>query len=204
MFNPYKYMLEIRNNRILFQYLDNAAVHFSDTTGWTIHGYSDEGETEIYEIAGGLIRFTLPIKVPDFITKDILHKILDGLNTSMEGITTIAEEGGELFIEYHLHAIVDLDNKVLDKALMKFLEERKEIKQGFSSLKEDYEKMKDAFILNTIQNKAAPPPNPSGPPNTTEDMDSMDSLWNEMENIDKQLYDEDEDEDDLPFTDPAA
>lgn len=200
-YNPYDYMLEIRNNRILFQYLETAAVYFSDDTGWSIQGDSDLGKTEIYQLAGGeVIRITLPIPVPQFVTIDILHKIVDGLNTSIEGVCTVAEEDNALFIEYHLHVIVDGD---LDAPLLKFVAERNDINKGFNSLEEDYLKMKDQMstmmeglgqAMSGLMSKE-PPQNPGDVNVTTDDTPNMDSLWSDMENIDKRLDDEDGDDD---------
>lgn len=194
MLNPYQYMLDIRNNRILFQYLTNAAVHFSDTTGWTIQGYSDHGKTEIYELEGGIIRMTLPIPVPEFMTKDILYKVLAGLNASIEGITTAAEEDGELFIEYHLHINNDCYDSDKDKALIKFVQEREEINQGFASLEKDYKEMQKA-IKSTMEGlgatmSAPPPKSPRDQEITTEDLSS---LWQDMDDIDKMDDNSDED-----------
>lgn len=195
MFNPYKYMLEIRNNRILFQYLASSAVHFSDVTGWSIQGYSDHGRAEIYELSGGVVRFTLPIEVPEFITVEVLNKILDGLNGSIEGVLTVYEDEYDLFIEYHLHTLFG-NEESLDKALLKFIEEREEIKKGFKSLEEDYKKMKGA-IMSTMESMGNIMNDSSGGGNSSigePPIDSMDSLWNDMDNIDKQS----DDEDDLP------
>jgi len=190
-YNPYDYMLEVRNNRILFQYLETAAVYFSDDTGWSIQGDSDLGKTEIYQLAGGeVIRITLPIPVPQFVTIDILHKIVDGLNTSIEGVCTVAEEDNALFIEYHLHVIVDGD---LDVPLLKFIAERNDINKGFNSLEDDYLKMKDQMstMMEGLMSKQ-PPQNPGDVNVTTGDTPNMDSLWSDMENIDKRLEDDDD------------
>jgi len=199
-FNPYEYMLEIRNNRVLFQYLENASVNFSDNEGWSIQGISDEGITEIYEVAGALVRLTLPISVPEFITVDVLHRIVDGLNTSIEGICTVAEENDALFLEYHIH-INPFNPGSLDAALLKFVGERSDIRKGFQSLAEEYNQMKEKvndMMEGLGQAMSGIGANPSTAPGdvnvTTDTAPNMDGLWNEMENIDRQLDDEDEDD----------
>jgi len=194
-YNPYEFMLEVRNNRILFQYLETAAVYFTDDNGWSIQGDSDLGKTEIYQLTGGeVIRITLPIPVPHFITIDILHKIVDGLNTSIEGVCTVAEEEA-LFIEYHLHVTRFGE---LDTPLLKFLTERNDINKGFSSLEEDYLRMKDQ-VSSTMEELGRamngltsnqPTENPGNINVTTDDISNMDSLWSDMENIDKKSEDE--------------
>ena len=139
--------------------------------------------------------------MPEFITVDVLHKIVDGLNTSIEGICTVAEENNALFLEYHVH-INPFDPESLDAALLKFLGERADIRKGFQSLTEEYNQMKERAndMMEGLGQAMAglggrvPPENPGDVNITTDDTPNMDSLWNEMENIDKMPDDEDDDD----------
>lgn len=185
-------MLEIRENKILFQYLENVSIYFSDDAGWSIQGESILGRTEIYLLSNEIIRITLPIMVPKFINLEILHKIVDNLNTSLEGVCTVSEEEGNLFIEYHIHTINTKES--LDKGLLKFAIEKADILKGFSFLQKDFNNMKNQIknhAMSILNNKEQ---DIVGSTDTNSQEVNMSNLWNEMDNIDKK-QDEDEDED---------
>lgn len=201
-YNPYEYMLHIRNNRVLFQYLEVSAVNFDEEHGWTITGQTKEGKTEIYEISSGVLRFTLPISVPSFVNMDMIHKILEGLQGTVEGLITAAEDEDGIFIEYHLHSTTD--DESLDKALLKFVQERAEINKGFDSLAEEYKRMERA--MGSISEGIAAMMNKPQAPNSSTDKipsneDDLSSLWNDMKDIDTK--DDDEGLDDIGSTAPA-
>lgn len=201
-YNPYDYMLQLRNNRVLFQYLEVSAVNYTDELGWSITGHTKEGTTEIYETSSGVLRFTLPIPIPQFIKLETLQKIIEGLQPNIEGIVTAAEEEGILFIEYHLHSTTDNDS--LDKGLLKFLQERSEINKGFLELEQEYLRMEKAMNsmsegLSSMMNPRKPT---SGRSQSQPGEPDLSSLWSEMEEIDSRK-DEDDDNDIYP-TDPTG
>lgn len=185
-YNPYDYMLFLRENRILFQYLEYCSVQYNDTKGWVIQGESKEGILEIYELSNNLIRFSIPIKVPKFINLAILSEIILGLQPTIEGLVTIDmdENSSELYLVYSLHVNPE-NSKSLDTCLIKFKQEEKEILEGFFTLEQDFNKM-----TNQLKSKQSIP----GVPNFTgraPDEENLDSLWDEMDLIDKS-FDEEE------------
>lgn len=187
-YNPYDYMLTLRTNRILFQYLEYCSVHFSDTKGWIIQGESKEGLLEVYELVNNLIRISIPIKAPNFINVPILSEILLGLQPTIEGLITIdkLEESNELYLIYSIHFDYN-EEQSLDQCLIKFKQEEKQILEGFDSLKKDFEKMTSQLAFKNQSLK-------DGDPNFTgraPDEDNLDSLWEEMNIIDKS-FDEEE------------
>jgi hypothetical protein len=187
-------MLEIRNNRVLFQYLEVCSVNYSDEHGWSITGHTKEGRTEIYETAGGVLRFTLPIPVPQFVTISILQRILEGLQGNIEGLLTAAEEDGAIFIEYHLHST----NESLDKGLLKFVEERAEINKGFQELQQEYLKIQRTMgsisqsIASSLNKSKSDPLNNNSKEGLQLNEPDLSGLWKDMESIDSKNDDSNE------------
>lgn len=190
-YNPYDYMLILRTNRILFQYLEYCSVHFSDNKGWIIQGESKEGLLEVYELVNSLIRVSIPIKVPNFINVAILSEILLGLQPTIEGLITIdkLDESEDLYLIYSIH-FDSKEEQSLDQCLIKFKQEEKQILEGFDLLKKDFEKMTLQLASKNQSLKQGVP----GVPNFTgraPDEDNLDSLWDEIDIIDKS-FDEEE------------
>ena len=186
-FNPYDYMLSIKNNAILHPYLETSSVSHSTTTGWNIQGISKLGLTEIYQLSTGVIRITLPIRVPSFVNAEFIHNIVDKLNTTIEGVCGTAVEDGELFIEYYIHTILH-DDEGLDKGLITFLQEKKDIETGFDAIKQEINKVQDAMsmmdeVKNALNNVGKR--DSSNVSVTTNDTQNMNSVWSTMEEVEK-------------------
>lgn len=186
MYNPYDFMLKLRDNKVLFQYLENAAVAFDDEKGWVINGESFLGHTEIYVTDGDCLRLVLPILVPTFMQMDVLQRILLSLQKTTEGVLSICSDDEEMYLEYYIHVPIENNVSSLDKALLKFLKERADINQGFNELEKEFEKMK-AFMATMQDSKDMMKDGIVNPNNPKES-----SLWDDMENIDKESFEDDD------------
>jgi hypothetical protein len=185
--NPYDLMLKLRDNKLLFRYLEVASVTLDSNKGWVINGQSEEGMTEIYITKGDCFRIVLPIYVPEFISFEVLQKLILSIQENINGIITIDMEYECL--NYFVHVPVDkIIGEELTQALEEFFEERNEIKSGFNQLQQEYNKMRNAISQVMEKNNSEVAGGQVNP-------NSNNSIWNDMENIDKS-FEDDEDEDD--------
>jgi len=140
-FNPYEYMLSIRNNKILFQYLEFCNVKFLEDKGWLIEGETSYGFSQIYPLSNHLIRIVLPIEVPLFISPDFLINIIMSVQPGLEGILSLSSlNPDDLYLEYSMHVVSEC-NTSLTSALMKFLQEKQAIIKIFNTVTEDFSKV---------------------------------------------------------------
>jgi len=182
--DPYQLMLSLRENKILFQYMENSSVHYDEDKGYLVKGVSDEGTMYAYEISSGVQRLILPIAVPPEIPTEALLKIITTAQSSLEGILGVVNEGEGTFIEYYIHAIPQSEG--FDSALIKFTQERREIKKGFkgivASIKEMMANMQD-MMDGRMPDGRVSSEGPLEEP-TTED------IWSTMADIEKNIDDE--------------
>lgn len=192
--DPYQLMLELRNNRILFQYMEEVSVSYDEDKGWTIHGESTEGDLFIYLTTSGVARFVMPIPVPLEITVDPLLKIISSAQAKLEGLLGVNLESDTLVIEYYIHASLE-DEEALDAALIKFTQERKEIKHALKELAANIRQMiksmggMEAMMSMMGQGRISNPSNAGfndvpPPPPKSED------IWSTMADIEKNIDDE--------------
>jgi hypothetical protein len=192
MINPYEYMLSLRENKILFPYLEQCFVHFTDQEGWTIVGESIFGRCKIYMLSNDLIRIVLPIDLPKNYPVHNLAFLLLGIQSYSEGLITLEDNEGNLlkpnmYLGYNLHCVVASkeEDTLLDKALITFAVEKKQIQQSFELMASKMEKVGADPIENNDNLDSNEELELNG---------NMDSLWEVMKEIDS-LIDEDEDED---------
>ena len=178
-YNPYDYMLTLRDNKILFKYLEYCSVEFSDSKGWIIQGESKEGFLELYKLTNDLLRLSIPIPVPPFINTSILSDIILGLQGSIEGLVSIdkIDSTNELYLMYSIHFNAE-ESQSLDKSLILFKQEEKQIIEGFDFLERDFKKL--TMSLN----------NKSSTPNNNPSEENLKQLWDDMDNIDKSFGEE--------------
>lgn len=182
--NPYDYMLELKNNKILFSYMTECFITKClddddiNSPEWTIGSKSSEGEMTIYPLINDLFRLSLPIPCPHFLSPPMTADILIGLQPTIQGLITFNYEKSLMSFDYNL-TYDPLNKQSLDKALLLFLRERGEIKNGFKYLIEDFNK----------HNKSIN--NPNNLPNSSVEQ-NLSSLWDVMEDIDN-LEDDGED-----------
>lgn len=170
--NPYDYMLELRNNKILFSYMAECFVMGFQDDGiteieWSINSKSSEGEMIVSPLVNNLFRLSLPIPCPNFMSVPMIGDILLGLQPTIEGLITISYKKSLIYFDYNI-TFDPFNKESLDKALLLFLKERGEIKEGFTFLTQDF---------NKLQNL-----NPSTPEKSNEE--NLSSLWDVMEDID--------------------
>jgi len=179
-------MLELRQNRILFQYMEEVSVNYDDDTGWTIQGNSTEGGMFIYETTAGLARFVMPIPVPKEISIDPLLKIVSSAQAKVEGLLGVNLESETLVIEYYIHANLE-DEKGLDAALIKFTQERKEIKNALEILVLNIREMvKGMNGMMAMMNGDMTSNNRNAPSHMSSESEDV---WSTMADIEKNLDD---------------
>ena len=200
--DPYALMLELKENKILYRYLETSSVTTNPEIDWEIVGTTDSGITKIYSTSGSVLRFVMPIALPD-LPFGPLQKIINSIMNNIEGLVALEEDNGEFYIEYYFHVPMN-DKRALDAALLTFVDEKRKIDEGFKDIVEDIAKTAEAMkanpIMEMLNNMGAqvvsPPPGadpltgqrkPSGEPDT-----SSSSLWSTMEDIEKNERPKDE------------
>jgi len=178
--NPYDLMLELRQNRILFQYMEHNSV-CCDDKGWVINGESEEGQLFIYNTTSNLLRFVMPIPVPKEIPPEALGKIVAGIQERIEGLLVINYE--TVSIEYFIHA-TPYDAEGLDASLIKFCQERGDIKKGLNSVAESVKQIMKSMNLEQVLKGPYPS---SGSSNKASAPNS--SLWDTMSDLEKNAED---------------
>ena len=184
--DPYQYMLLLRENKILYSYLERAGVTYNEERGWAIYGESSLGSTDIFYLNSGVIRMILPIQIPS-IPPEVLTKLLMSMQNDIEGILNLAIDSNtnSPYLEYFIH-IMPGDAEGLDRSLLLFLTEKKQIEVGFATIIDQFKNMKGfAEGVSQMMNNR----------HEGEIKNSNDSIWNVVDAIDKK-EDEDEDEDD--------
>lgn len=184
--NPYELMLALRNNKILFQYLEYSAVIFDDKKGWTIHGESQEGELYIYPTTANVLRIVFPIPVPPEIPPEAMAKIVISAQERIEGILGVTKQS----LEYYTHVSLD-DEEGMDAALIRFCHERKDIKDGLKEISASIKEMMEGMnsMMSMMKTGGAAPKGEEVPQTNSED------IWSTMADIEKNLDEKSEGED---------
>lgn len=189
MFNPYEFMLQLRNNKVLFQYLENAAVIFDSDKEWVINGESIFGHTEVYRTKGECLRIVLPIAVPSFMQPDVLQHIVNSLQGNLNGIISPVIDEEKMYIEYYIHVPLVNFKAALDRILIEFLKDRADITKGFEDLEKEFNKMK-SFMETMKDSKEMTDDSSFG-----KSSEGGSSFWDDVEDIDKKNIDDDSDAD---------
>lgn len=185
--DPYQLMIELRNNRILFQYLEEVSVCYKEELDWTIKGESSEGTTYIYNTSAEVLRIVIPIRVPSEIPAEAVYKIVSSTQSKFEGILGVVSEGGETFIEYYIHGLLD---QGLDAALIKFTQERRELNKGFEGLLQDIKEMMAGMqammggMMGMTGKVPSNQPNGLSAPRPTAEAED---IWSTMADIEKNI-----------------
>lgn len=188
--NPYQLMIELRNNRILFQYLEEVSISFKeDEQDWTIKGKSSEGTAYIQNTSSDVLRVILPIPVPKEIPTEAVYKIVMSTQSKFEGILGVVDEGDDTFIEYYIHGLLD---EGLDAALIKFTQERRELKKGFATLLEDIKDMMAGMqaMMGGMMGGRVPASAPKSPDYGVPPKSESEDIWSTMADIEKNISDE--------------
>ena len=192
-FNPYNYLLEIRENKVLFEYFRIGAVTFDDMKGWTITGESRHGHSEIYQLASNVLRLIISIPVPSIIPQHMLEHIIVKLQPTIEGLVGIDTSTGKPVLQYYIHYSYK-DTKGLDATLIQFLSERDEIEDGFIEVERTVKEAQSSsgtlqdMIAQKLKERGI---DVNGGPPSEEDEPTSSSLWESMEEIDSKEDEED-------------
>lgn len=186
MIDPYKLMLHLRDNKILFKYLEDVCIIHDDDNGWSIKGNSNEGSMYVYNTASGILRFVIPIPVPKEIPMEAIYRVTLSAQSSLDGILGILTEKEDTYIEYYIHS--NVYDGGLDNALIRFLQERKELLAAFEDIKNSIKNIMSSMNLvgmpieKVIDRKSK------------ESTNTGENLWNTMNEIDKKDIGNEEDD----------
>ena len=190
--NPYELLLDLKNNRILFSYMETSAIYL-EGTDWVIIGDSGVGELRISVTASNTLRVAIPIMFPKNIPLAVLESILTKIEPELDGLLKGEEDTtfGGVSLFYYIHVGFSNYDKDLDTALIRFLQDKRTLE---TSLRD---------ISKTINKLAMPVKNNSN------SAKSLNNIWDDINNIDKKgtgpltpESPEDPNEDDDVDTDP--
>ena len=194
--NPYDLLLKLRDNRILFSYMETSAVYIEDDT-WTITGDSAEGELRITLTESNTLRFAIPVSFPSTVPVNVLESLLSKLEQDFDGILKgeLDPTFGDLVLYYYIHiGLSDLDT-YLDPSLIRFKQDKRAMQSNFAELSLTMKKFSDAFYK----------PNSKFNKNSSEPKSNKDNIWDRISELDKKLSEEDskkEDEDNKDDLEP--
>ena len=178
--NPYELLIYLREKKILFKYLETSGVYLEANNEWVITGETEEGFTSINLLSTDILRISLPIIVEEPIPNSALEKLLFSLQENIEGILLInLDSTNKPIIQYLIHTTID----GLDMGLLKFIQDKKNI---FNSIENSFNAL--SRMSNSIKQE-----DNLNPINSVNKDGHNSSVWNVIENIDKQS-DEDENE----------
>lgn len=182
MIDPYKLLLELRDNKILFSYMDTVAVYVEDDQ-WFIIGDSDEGELKINLTGSNVLRLGIPVSVPSELPPAVLEDVLTKMEPEFDGLlkAELDVTFKEYIIYYYIHVgLSDLDED-LSTALIRFKQDKRNIDKALNSVLKTLNKVK--FDLSQSLTKE---------PNSS----SSNNIWDDMNKLDKEFpSDQDEDSD---------
>ena len=183
---PYKLLLKLRDNKILFSYMETVAVYVEDDT-WTIIGDSDDGELRVSLTESNVLRVALPIAIPSKLPLQVLEDVLTKMEPDFDGLlkAELDPQFDNFVLYYYIHvAVVDYE-KDLDRALIRFQQDKRNIIKVFSDLTRSINNFKGNFIdgMKKLGLESPPESKPKGS-----------SLWDEINEIDKK-FDKDSEED---------
>lgn len=155
-FNPYDYMLWLRNNKLMFQYMDICNVTLTNDHGWTIEGESAFGYMNCYMTTGNLIRIIMPIKLPGFLPLEYCNKLIVELQDELEGVVALNYNpdvsnystdvvDSPYYIEYYF-SVLAYDEEMFNACLIKFFQERTKVYEIFKELKTQFNIMKESVM----------------------------------------------------------
>lgn len=187
--NPYDLLLKLRDNRILFSYMETSAVYIEDDA-WTITGDSADGELRITLTESNTLRFAIPVSFPSTVPVNVLESLLSKLEQDFDGILKgeIDSTFGDLVLYYYIHiGLSDLDT-YLDASLIRFKQDKRAMQSNFAELSRTMKKFNQAFSGSSM-----------GSSNPNSSFKPKDSIWDSISDLDKEMSKEDskkEDEDD--------
>ena len=178
MMTPYELMVELRNKKVLYEYLCDSAVRLDEDDEWIILGNCDKGPSKVKELSTGILRIVLPIRLKAFLPPSALEKFINSIHSSVEGLLEVEYEEDAAYIFYHIHTTME----GLDEGLLTFVRDRKILNQGVVEISRS---------ISDLMSKMGGGRVPSGPPESS----GGESLWNTLEELDKDPWEpEDEDE----------
>lgn len=180
---PYELLIELRENKILYEYLSDAAVRLDVNDDWFILGNCDKGTTKIVELSTKVLRITLPIPMKVFIPPAALHKLLESFAESVEGLLEVELEETPVLM-YQLHTTFE----GLNDGLLNFVRDRKLINRDVQQLSKTLSEMMQQMNVK-MENV---------PDSSSATEESGENLWSVLEEIDQRP----DEEDGEPSTEP--
>ena len=185
--NPYELLVELRENKVLYQFFETGAVILKDNGDWMLSGESDTGEARVHELATGVLRISLPLYVDKELPLPALEKIILSMQENMEGILMVEFVEGFPQGSYVIHTTLE----GLDEGLRKFVEESRDFKSTIKNVLKTVEEMK-ASMADEIKDKlmgsmkqGGVSPKHLGP---KRDLEENTSVWNAVGEVDKTQF----------------
>lgn len=180
MIDPYQLLLELRENKILFSYMDTVAVYVEDDQ-WFIIGDSNDGELKISLTASKVLRVGLPIPLPKVIPPAVLEDVLTKIEPEFDGLlkAELDPEFGDYVLYYYIHVGLDNLSEDLNTSLIRYKQDKRSIDKSFSDIIKTVNKFKSNFT-EALNKTSSPKP--------------KSNIWDDMDKIDKE-YKPNEDKD---------
>jgi hypothetical protein len=186
MHNPYEILLSLRENKILYKYLQVSAIIQKPLDhDWVINGTSIYGDTFVSLLSTNVLRISIPIPIKYLIPEEVMDTILDDVEEMIEGVIQLDATGSRPVIYYLIHTTME----GLEKGLITFMEESYKLEELFVRTWQALSRQ----LNNQDSRKPSPPlQNPEG------GNDGSNSIWNIVKDIDTREddYDDDDDDDD--------
>lgn len=179
--DPYNLLLELRENKILYSYMNTVAVYVDEDDSWIIIGDSNDGELRINQTNTDVLRVALPIEIPSPLPDAVVNEILVKLQEDLDALLKIEVDiqFGHSVLYYYIH--ITLPNKRgLDKALIQFAQDRRSIKNVFSDLIRSVASLKNSMMDNLKSSQSSTP--------------QGSKLWDEIQELDNKFNDDSSEE----------
>lgn len=178
--NPYELLLELRENKILFSYMETSAVYVEDND-WSIIGDGASGELRINITCSNTLRLGIPLAIPTGLPLNILDSALSKLEFGLDGLLKGETDStfGGLTLYYYIHVGMHQYKEDLNKALLRFLQDKRLIDKTLSDISKTINSFKKSAPANLNSNTS---------PDST--------IWDDIDKLDKNFTQEDSEETD--------
>lgn len=181
--SPYELLIELRENKILYQYFATGAVIIKEDNSWVITGESDQGEARVIQLSSGVLRITLPLYVDPKLPLEALEKVILGMQETMEGILMMEFTDDSVQGIYGIHTTLE----GLDLGLRKFIEESREFKATVKNIIKNITAIKENMAKSFKDQMEAAGLKSDGVPPKMKDLEENTSVWNAIKEIDSSV-----------------
>lgn len=180
--NLYELLLILRENKVLFNYLDQASIEIDEGKDFRIIAKGREGYTYINLLSNSILRISLPLLIIKETSSDLVWTLIENHKTDIEGLIHIScDEEGRECLYYYLHTDMYTTSN-LNKALHKFVTERNIVVNTINKLVESIKTSMNKNLEGNVQTESAP------------SSESKNSTWGSLKEIDMRNLDIDESE----------